>query len=462
MPPKYGARAIAVLAAAIVLAYYFFFTWKSLGIFFDRDDMMNLYVAWSKPLGELLLSNVLYWTDSARPLGELWYRTIFFVAGFDPLPFHVALLSLGVVNLALCAWFVKLVSDSARVVAFTAILFAFQTRLMEVWFRTAVIYDALCFTFFYLAACLYLAARKREQNPGPGQSALITASFILALDAKEIAVALPAVLILYELLFHRLRWKNMVLPGILGLLTLPYIAAKTLGAKALTANPYYQPEYSLSRFLERWSEYLGFLFVRPLPVSHRAVAALLILPLLVALLLRSRQLIFAWAILFVTTLPVAFLPYRGGFVLFISWAGWTLFAALLGNQLISLVKDPQHRAFAAAALFILLGWRAGKINLHDQRTGDREWLYGDARVVETLAKQLDALQPEFPRGARFLFAEDGFGTDEWTPVFILRLLNEDATLVVDRVKMMDPKPATQDGYRYVFTYENGKYRRLRP
>ncbi len=456
-PERLRGKLLAGLTASLVVAYYFFFTAKSLGIFFDRDDMMNLYMAWTRPVSELLLANLLYWTDSARPLGELWYRAIFALAGFHPQPFRVALLALGLVNIALFAWFVKLVTDSPRIVAFAAILFAFHTRLMEVWFRTAVIFDALCFTFFYLAVCLYISTRKRDQYPGIWRSAAITAAFILALDAKEMAVALPVALLLYELLLRDFLWRNIRLPAGLSLLALPYIAMKTTGTHALTSNPWYQQEYTFSRVLERWSEYLGYLFIQPLQVSPTAVAALLLGPLLLAGLLRSRQLLFAWTLLFITTLPVAFLPSRGGFVLYISWAGWVLYAAVLTDLVLkTTVRKPHPQTLAAAFVFVLLAWRFGKLNLHDQRLGNREWLYGDARDVELFASQ------NFPQDGPLLFLDDGFGTDEWTPLFILRLQSKIATLVVDRVKMMRPQPATQDGYPYVFTYQNGVYRRLKP
>ena len=142
-------RWLGLSTAAVVLAYYLFFTWKSVGLYFDQDDMMNLYLAWAKPMSSLFRANILYWTDPLRPLGALFYRMMFELAGFDPVPFRLACLTLGVINLALCCWFAKLVSGSGRVIALTALLFAFHTRLMEVWFRTAVIYDLICFTCFY-------------------------------------------------------------------------------------------------------------------------------------------------------------------------------------------------------------------------------------------------------------------------------------------------------------------------
>jgi hypothetical protein len=460
-PDRLRSRALFALTAAVILAYYFFFTWKSLALYFDQDDMMNLYLAWSKPLPDLLRANALYWTDPLRPLGALFYRAVFALSGFNPLPFRITCLALGIINLALCAWFLKLISGSARVVALAAILFAFHTRLMEVWFRTAVIYDLICFTFFYLAACLYISARRKDTTPGIARTLAIAFCFIAALDAKEVAVALPAVLIAWELLFAKFRWRNLVIPLALGFLVLPYIAAKTFGPNAITNNPYYQPEYTLAHFTETWSTFLGFLFIRPDPVSGRAVLSLLGIPLLTALAARSRQLLFACALIFTATLPMSFLPYRGGFVLYISYVGWVLFAGIALAKLTTFAP-PRWQLAVTAALFILIGWRFGKLNLHDQRLGAREWLYDPPRMVRAFADQIHAMHPTLPPNARLLFLEDAFATDEWTPLFILRLQYKNATLVADRVKMMNPKPATQDGYDFVFTYENGSYRQVKP
>jgi hypothetical protein len=458
-PDRLRGSALAGLAGAIVVLYYCFFTWRSVGLYFDQDDMMNLYFAWTQPLTELLTNIVLYWRDPLRPLGAGFYRSVFAAAGFHPLPFRLACLALGLLNLALCCRLVKLLSGSAQTVAFAAILFAFHTRLMEVWFRTAVIYDLLCFTFFVGGACLYLAPRVKGEYPGVARSFAIIVFFIAAMDAKEVAVALPAVLLVWELLFSKLRWRNVALPVLLGLLTLPYILAKTIGPKALTGNPFYQPEYSLARFTETWGTFLGFLYVRPAPLSAVWVWTLLAVPLLVAVAVRSRVLLFAWGWAVLATLPMSFLPYRGGFVLYISYAGWVLYAGWTCSKLVDAAtrRQPRWKPALAALTFVVLGWRMGKLNLHDQRADNREWLYGPPRMIRLLAEEIKT-----PDHARLLFEQDAFGTDEWTPVFIVRLIHRDANLVVDRVKMMNGKPASRNDYDFVFTYARGHYQRLKP
>ena len=64
------------------------------------------------------------------------------------------------------------------------------------------IYDLACFTLFYLALVYYLRIRGEGSYPGPWQTITLLALYIAALDAKEMAVALPVIVAIYELVFH--------------------------------------------------------------------------------------------------------------------------------------------------------------------------------------------------------------------------------------------------------------------
>jgi hypothetical protein len=122
----------------------------------------------------------------------------------------------------------------------------------------------------------------------------------------------------------------------------------------------------------------------------------------------------------------------------------------------------QRKTALACLVFALVGWRFGKLNLHDQRADARTWLYQSPAQVKQMVDDVKALEPHLPKGARCLFLKDAFGTDEWTPWFIMKLLYRDDTLTADRVKMMDNKTPDWNNYQYVFTFENGQYRLLKP
>ncbi len=442
------------LTVAFLLAWFLFFTWRGIHLYFDQDDMLNLYLAWSKPPGEAWRALLFYWSDFYRPLGGLFYTSIFAVAGFDPLPFRVICLALGVFNIGLCFRLTRLVSGSERVAALACLLFAFHPRLLEIWYRTATIYDLLCFTLVWLAVCLYVEGRSAAAAVG------VVVLYVGALDTKEAAVCLPVILCAWELLFRRKAWK---LIATLTVLTLPYIYGKTHGHGLLTGNPFYEAKYTWAQFEGSWTVYLQYIFLRE-HLYPWAAPCLLAGMLVIAMALRCRVMTFAWVTVFFGTLPVSFIPYRGGYVLYIAWLGWVLYAAaaLVRLQDIALRRHPQYRLGLACLVFGLTGWRMGKASLHEKRTDPLHWLYDPPAQIQQMATEMRALQPGFPRGAKMLFVDDPFGADEWTPYFVMKLAWHDREMVVDRVKMMPGPPGDWKGYGYVFTFRDGHYRRLYP
>ena len=441
-------RLPSVVAASVVLALYFFFTARSAGRYFDNDDMMNLYFAWSRPLAQVY-----------RPVGALFYRGMFAMAGFHPVPFRLACLAIGAVNLGLCWRFAALVSGSGRVAALACLLFAFQSRLVEVWFRTAVVYDLLCFTFFYAAVCLYIAARKKGGMPGARASLAILLCFVCALGSKEVAVAFPAVLAAYEICFERFEWAAVWRIAIPAVIDIPYLYFKTHGPGALANIPDYQSEFSFTRFSETWALYLKYLFILNIDVRPWAAISVLGAMLAVAAALRWRQLLFAWIVLFAGTLPVGFLAYRGGYVLYVAYAGWVLYAAVLltGMEAGLTRKVPQYRAALFWVVFVAVGWWWGKRNLHDQRHDPRTWLWESPAQVRALADQMRVLAPRLPHGARVLFLGDAFGAGEWTPYFEMKLLYRDDSMTVDRLALLPGSAVDRRAYAWVFGYADGRY-----
>jgi hypothetical protein len=446
-------RVLYPLTAAVILAYFLFFTWKSLHMYFDTDDMYALYFAWSKPMGQVVRENLYLWKGEFRPLGAFFYRGIFAAGGFNPLPFRIAELGFCAINLAVCFWFTRLISGSERTAALATLLFAFQVRMIEVWFRTTIIFDVLCFTFVYLAAGAYIRARRNGGDLSGRRIAVIILVFVLALNSKEMAVCLSVFLVAWELLFNRGKLKEFLKSRALAVIvalvviTAIYAVGKLHGAAAMSNNPAYAPQYSYARFTSTWNEYLkDLLFLNQLPPNWVSMTILSGL-LAVALAARSRILLFSWVIIFFGLLPVSFAPARGGYVIYVSYLGWVLYSGtvlvafedIIARRITS--REPQYRTALACAVFVLVGWRFGKINLHILRTEPRPWLYDQPEAVRAMADQLRAMHPAFPARTRVLFLEDGFGTGEWTPLFILRLIYHDPDMVVDRIKVKTEKPA---------------------
>src|SRR5579871_1942045 len=151
-------RSLALLGATFIAAYFFSLTHDALHAFFALDDSGNLYRAWYYPLPELFRANLLFFLTSPfnRPMGSAWYRAIFSLAGYNPLPFHIANLAVLTANLWLTYAVSRRLSGSREVGALAALLIAYHPRFAYLYFDTAYIYDVLCYFFYFAALVLYM------------------------------------------------------------------------------------------------------------------------------------------------------------------------------------------------------------------------------------------------------------------------------------------------------------------
>ena len=96
-------RLLFTAGALFIGGYFLLLTGHTVHGYFSPDDMMNLYKAWSLPLGLLIKGNLLFFLHSPyyRPLAEAWYRLVYYFAGFNPQPFKVINLLILLANIFL-------------------------------------------------------------------------------------------------------------------------------------------------------------------------------------------------------------------------------------------------------------------------------------------------------------------------------------------------------------------------
>src|SRR6202045_908972 len=87
-------RILGIVQGGLILYVFLRFARISLRTGFTNDDMLNLYEAWEKPVLRLLGQNLLFFSSGYRPLGSLFYRLMFAVAGLNPMPFRFVVLAL--------------------------------------------------------------------------------------------------------------------------------------------------------------------------------------------------------------------------------------------------------------------------------------------------------------------------------------------------------------------------------
>jgi hypothetical protein len=426
--------------------YFLAFAGPGLNAGFTTDDVVNLAAYWNQSPAALVKAVVLYFSPSYRPLGGLFfYRPLFALAGFHPFPYRIVCFALLVGNLGLLYVAIRSITASSEIAALATLIGAFHPRLVDLYWNNGAIYDILCFTFYFGALAYYARARRTGPTWNLRRSAVFLALYVAALDAKEMAVSLPVLLILYELIYFPPasfsarkigEWAvtNCRLAAIAGLMTAPYVWAKLLAQSPFSQLPSYHPEITLHQFLATYGAYLDALFYRDHWFGETQTAILLVALLAVALWLRSRHLAFAWSIVVVSFLPIAFIPVRAAYVLYIPLAGWSSYAAallvLLGDAVVSSNKSIRAARPRQAALFLLvlvLLLRADRVQ--------RLRMYGELTlgqpVIRSVLGELDRLHPSLPRGTRLLAIHDPL-PHPYELLLLLRLYFRDSTLEVDQ------------------------------
>jgi len=321
-------RLLFTCGAVLISVYFLVLARYSLRSWFSFDDLMNLYRAWTPPPSLLLKGNLLFFRvlPFYRPLGSSWYRVIFHFAGFNPLPFHLAYLTLFLLNLLLTYSVARRLAGSREIGAVTALLASYHHRFVNLFLDTGYIYDALCYTFYFSAFLFYLRARQQKRLPTVTELAACSILFICALNSKEIAVTFPAILLIYELVFHPpvslSRWvlyegRSALVMGAIALLFV--IGIFTDSHSLALMDPGYQPVFTLARFMETSRHFLGDIFSYENDWPAWAVLSLWGALLLIAWLTRLKALRFAWLFLMITPLPLAFLPHRRAAQYYIPW-----------------------------------------------------------------------------------------------------------------------------------------------
>ena len=461
--------AVNTLLVLVAFGWLLLFAHDGLTAPFSGDDLMNLHGYLSRAPVSLMVDNLRYWSTSYRPLGGLCYVALYKWFGFDPLPFRVLCFGLLALNLGLLWRFILRLSAS-REVAFLALLIAaYHAWFVDLYYSTGTVYDLLCYSFYLGAFNLYLGVRARGHVLSGRHLGIVAALYVCALNAKEMAVSLPVLLAAYETIYHgrTLRWSGRGIV-VTGLLSLPYVAGKLMGAGSLVENPAYRLTISPGRYLDTFHLYLNPLLYQQHVFRDSNTVQLLLGMLAFALYSRSRPLLFAWCWVLVSLLPVAFIAHYSGFFLYLPMAGWSLYAAvllvnarkLLAGLLLRLAGasdvQAEHLQIASVvALPVLLALFLAPCHRRESLK--------TLRIFESvqppsrrLAGEMIALKPRLPRGARVLFVDDPFARDDYFLLFLTRLLYRDMSITVDRTPPGQGFATGHDCYDAVFTFQDGR------
>jgi len=437
---------------------------------------MNIYYYWSRGPLQLMKGLLLFPSTYFRPMGGVFYSLLYGLFGLTPLPYHVTITGLIIVNSYMAYRFASLISDSRLGGALTALLATYHSYLAAMIYWPSFIYDVLCFAFFFLALNYYISIRKKGLLLTKRQIIIMTICYVCALESKEMAVSLPIILLHYELLWHapaRRSWsevrdwliKEGLLSLILGAITLVYVIGKTSGSGALIKNGAFRPLFTWQRFTESNVLYLDTFLYRSPNHGFTAFTLLLTWVALIYIAWRRREKYFWLMVSFVivTPLPIAFIPPRAAGCLYIPLVGWAIILSTLYLSLATLLKnEPPLRPLSPQQLRVALALIAIPCLWNVNRRADRRSLpavYAREQLTWSFLEQLRTARLPVKPNSDIVFINDPFSDNpyaRWNAKFITELLYRDHTIRVLPARMIPLSAERIAAADLVLTWRDGR------
>ena len=460
--------ATAAFAIVIVAIYYWRFTNISLSTGFGQDDLMNLYFAWREPFLEVLKANLFFRTPIVRPFGALVYVSSLQLWGYDGFPLRVICYAVLWLNLPVTYFFVRRLTGSREIAISAVLLHCVHSCYFPMYYGSGSLYDVFSFFFYYAALVLALRARAEERLLSGLECVGLAILFAWAVNSKEAAASLPAMLLLYELLYRgfprSISWVWREARGVLvtGGVALVFLWARFTGPNNLLGHPDYTPVFTLQRYLECTAHYLDELSARANLWTPEKAGLLLGGMAAVAIVARSRHLIFAWFLVVLGAAPMAFVSPRGLSAYYIPVLGYAIFLAVMlvgGREFAARILRLRPLASVASQALLFLALVAGlwEWQVSTERSFPDHW--ADLRRIESAAAQFRSHPEWFRPGASLLILNDPFGEYEWATTFIAAVVGNDRTVTIQKRKMDQPIPGPEQmaQFRTVIAYANGGY-----
>jgi hypothetical protein len=469
-----------VALAVFLAAYFLIFNWSSLRVHFALDDLANIRHYFEYSPAQLVLSNFLPWRGDYRPLGGLFYIPIYHFAGLNPVPYQAVLLAILLLNAYLAYRLVRLLGGGELPAALVALVCCYHGGLANLYYNAAFVYDALCCCLYLAALVYYVGIRNRGKLLGMGQTLVFLALLLAALNAKEMAVSIPVMVLAYEWIYRVPSKKNRTtlldwvrgparMAWIAGALTLVDIYGKVAGREAMANSDAYRPVFTLERarafhvallqdLLVSWSWTPGWV----------AIIGLYVLLAYLAWRRADRPVLrLLFCFLVVAPLPIEFLEGRREACFALLMVGGAAFVAVVFVDAVawaaeSVVREfrlPVRRELVAGLLIAaaVLLWVREQRSVHRFAEGVPMTTLGDQ--AWDIVEQMRASDFHPRPGSSVAFLDDPFHSLDMYSIALLWF--HDRSIRVHGVSQGVLTPQELAKMDYVFTIENRKLIRIR-
>jgi hypothetical protein len=450
------------ICVAVVIGYFLYFALPARHGGFRDDEMMNIWTYWYLGAFRSIMGFAKFWTPSYRPGGALYYLPLYDFFGLNPFPYRIVQICLLALTIPIAYCLARLLTSS-RPVAFLAVLaFCYHPYVANLVFVGAFIYDVLCGLFYIGALTYYIRIREKSAYLRPLQLILFLVLYISALNSKEMAVTLPVLVLIYELLksphwtswnaFLSWTWRCAGPCLIAGAITAVYLYSKIYGSGSVTRFDAYRPSYSWYNFVTSNATFVGELLYAPEAITPAALLLVWAAVFIYAFFRRDRmlQLMAFWVV--IVPLPISFLlPIRSGGCLYLLLFGWAMIWARAACDLIALIaswKTPD-RTIRVALVSVLAVSFAIFTHWQNQRLATVPNLLRTGQKVSHVIAAFDSLNLHpAPHSTVLLKPDEQLFQNKWQPLFIASLLWNDHSLQIgiDKLNKLTPEQLAKIDY----------------
>jgi len=194
---------LLVLVSALVYA-------NSLQNGFVFDDIgtivENKYITdFSKNLPSFFNSSyfkIAHTEGSYRPVATFTYYLLYAAFSLNPFGYHLASLILHILNVILVYFLLNRLQPTRLTSLLAALMFACHPVISEAVNCISYNEDLLTAFFYLLALLCYIKATEQDKKPDKGYYIFSLVFFLAGLLSKEMAITLPAMVVLYDAVFR--------------------------------------------------------------------------------------------------------------------------------------------------------------------------------------------------------------------------------------------------------------------
>ena len=335
--------------------------------YFDEDTLDNLGLARELSITDFTtgLLTPRFYPNNFRPVGHLYFRVLEQAAGLHFPPYIVSLHALHLLSVCLIYWLLRRLGLEMFGACAGALFFAFDMAVFDVFWKPMYVFDLLCGLFCLASLLLYLNDRW----------VVSLLAFWLAYRAKEVAIMLPFVLMVYEYMPGKRQWRRLI----------PFLTISAwFGLQALLTNQQRQNDYTLHFDLTSIWKCVVFYSSQIFLIPYLGLAILLLF------FWKDRRVLFGvWAFCLLL-IPMLLLPGR----LFSAY----LYVPLIGLA-IAFAALAESRSPAIVALFFAVWLPWNYANLRWDRKAALAKADSNRAYVSSLAK----FSREVPAADTFIY-----------------------------------------------------------